>query len=255
MSDTTFTLQQNIFKDPYPSISVVSLDESRLVSSPQILQQFLATAGDGAIGLAPVYGVKCVLTILALSTLSQCIVVRFPSPKGKKKKKKRAANSTTPHLTRGRHVLENDILLHPERRKYAFRMDRLSTSLYLDQNIRITGGVDLLSTSDAGRRSLDAVMTALGGEITLHKSNLMTLFKHEETIKTSSRDVALQAWAACRAANLPSLAVILSEIPIVDTLSMKKQVYFVPSYMTLAFILTCVFLTAAALLSADSQRC
>jgi regulator of nonsense transcripts 1 len=105
-------------------------------------------------------------------------------------------------------------------------MDRLSASLYLDQNMRITGGIDLLSASKAGRRSLDAVMTALGGETTLHKSNMVALFKQEETIRTSSRDVALQAWSACRAANLSSLTIILSKIPIIDTLSMEEQVCF-----------------------------
>lgn len=223
MADTSFTIQQNIFKNPYPPISVISLDESKLVSSPHILQQLLATVDSGGvIGLAPVYSAKCTLVTLAFSTLLQCIIVRLSSHKGKKNK--RTPNLKTPQYTRGRVLLANNILCHPERRKYAFRMERLSAALYLDQNMRITDGVDLLSTSKAGRRSLDAVMAALGGEAMLHKSNMVALFEHEETIRTSSRDVALQAWAACRAANLPSLTRILSRIPRIDTLSMDEEV-------------------------------
>lgn len=223
MTITTFTVEQNIFKDPHPPINVIALDENKLVSS-HILQQFLATAGNNTIGLAPVYGTKCRLTTVAFSTSSQCIIVRFLSSKGKKQKKKRIANSLMPHLVRGRDLLQNEILCHPERRKYAFRMDKISASLYLDQNMRITDGTDLLSVSEEGRQSLAAVMDALGGVEILHRSEVIALVKYKEGIRTSLEHVALQAWAACRAGNLLSSQTNFVEIPRINTLSREEQV-------------------------------
>jgi regulator of nonsense transcripts 1 len=68
-------------------------------------------------------------------------------------------------------------------------------------------------------------MNALGGVQMLQKHNVAALFKHEGAIKTSNdSDVALQAWAACRAGTLPALEKILSTIPRINTLSMKEQV-------------------------------
>jgi regulator of nonsense transcripts 1 len=225
MANQTFDVSQDIFKQGHPPIRVVSVDENALIPNPHILGDFLSTAGDGVIGLAPVYGTKCSLTTLAFSTLSNVLLIRLSSakPKGKKKRK---TNAATPHLTPGRMLLRDNILCHPERQKFAFRMDRLSASLFLDQNMRIGGGVDLLSSSSpkSARRSLDAVMTALGGEVTLHKANMVALFKHEETATTPTRDVALQAWAACRAGSLQSLAKTLSKIPRIDTQVFGAQV-------------------------------
>jgi len=93
---------------------------------------------------------------------------------------------------------------------------RVSAALFLDHNLRITGSVDL-SSSTSTRRSENALMNALGGEIFLHKGNVVNLFKHEEASMTPVRDTALQAWAAGRAGSLPSMHKILSDIPRIDT--------------------------------------
>jgi hypothetical protein len=231
MASNTFDVLQDIFTQSYPSIHVVSLDENALVANPKILGNFLSTSDDGVIGLAPVYGAKCRLTTLAFSTLSDVLLIRFSSgnPNGKKKRK---TNTTTPHLTPGRKLLQDNILCHPERQKFAFRMDRLAASIFLDQGLRIWGGVDLLSSSKAARRSLDALMNALGGETTLYKDNMKALFKHEETATTPIRDVALQAWAACRAGSHKSLSKLLSKIPTIDTQDFGREVCdpFDPSF-------------------------
>ena len=216
MANNAFDVLQDIFRQSYPSIHVVSLDENALVANPNILGNFLSTSDDGVIGLAPVYGAKCCLTTLAFSTLSNVLVIRFSSakPKGKKKRK---TNRTTSHLTPGRKLLQDNIICHPERQKFAFRMDRLSASIFLDLGLRISGGVNLLSSSKSTRQSLDALMNALGGAINLYRENMKALFKHEETATTPIRDVALQAWAACRAGSLKSLSKLQSKIPRIDT--------------------------------------
>lgn len=221
MGDNSFILEQNIFKDPQPSIHVIRLDENVLVSSPHILGHFLATAVNGVIGLAPVYGAKCALQTVAFASLSQVLIIRFTSSEGKKKKKHSTDSS---HSTPARTFIQDNVLCHPDWQKYAFRMDKLSSSLFLDHHMRITGGVDLLSLSKSSRRSFDAVMNALGGETTLQKDNVKALFKHEETISASPGDVALQAWAACRAGSLRSMEKKLREIPRIDTQSMPEQV-------------------------------
>jgi hypothetical protein len=223
MAYQTFDILQNIFKQKHPLIHVISVDDNVLIADPQILWNFLSTADAEVIGLAPVYGAKCVLSSLAFSTLSQVLVVRFSSakPKGKKKKK---ANKTTPHLTPGKSLLQDNILCHPDRQKYAFRMDKLSASLFLDLNLRMTRGIDLISSSGSGRKSVAAKMNALGGETTLHKSQTIALFKHEETATTPIQDVALQAWAACRAGSLPSLTKALSKLPRIDTRVLGENV-------------------------------
>ena len=113
MANQTFDVIQDVFKKSHPSIRVVSVDENALAANPQILADFLSTADDGRIGLAPVYGAKCALTTLAFSTLSQVLLVRFSSAKSKGKKRK--TNTATPHLMLGRIILRDNILCHPER--------------------------------------------------------------------------------------------------------------------------------------------
>lgn len=220
MANQPFIVDQDIFKQAYPPIRVVSVDENTLVGNPHFLRNFLSTANDGFIGIAPVYGTKCVLTALAFSTLNDVLLVRLSStkPKGKKKRKNNAKG-----LTPAQTLLQDNILCHPGRDKAAFRMDKLSASLFLDQNVRITRGVDLLSSSTAGRLSLEAIMNALGGQTTLYKKHVATLFAREEG-STPERDVALQAWAACRVGSMPSLVTPLSQIPRIDTQAFGAQV-------------------------------
>ncbi|KAI6030237.1 P-loop containing nucleoside triphosphate hydrolase protein, partial [Pisolithus marmoratus] len=85
-------------------------------------------------------------------------------------------------------------------------MDRMAIALYLDMALRINGAVDMLSVSlGSNRRSLQALMTALGGELTLHKSNVEALFFSNEWLLRSDSDLVQQAWAACQAATLPHM--------------------------------------------------
>ncbi|KAI6123254.1 hypothetical protein EV401DRAFT_1829602, partial [Pisolithus croceorrhizus] len=78
--------------------------------------------------------------------------------------------------------------------KYAFKMDRIAIALYLDVALRIVGAVDMLSVSLHNRRSLQALMNAMGGEFTLHKSNVKALFFSDEPGPVSDSDLVEQAW-------------------------------------------------------------
>ncbi|KAG2074302.1 hypothetical protein BDR04DRAFT_978422, partial [Suillus decipiens] len=76
---------------------------------------------------------------------------------------------------------------------YGYRIDRIALALFQDLSLCINGAVDILSVSDHSRRSLQATMNALGGEVLLQKDNVKTLFDHREG-DAASKDVALQAW-------------------------------------------------------------
>ncbi|KAI5989406.1 hypothetical protein F5J12DRAFT_686164, partial [Pisolithus orientalis] len=78
--------------------------------------------------------------------------------------------------------------------KFAFKMDRIAIALYLDMALCIDGAVDMLSVSLSGRRSLQALMNAMGGESTLEKPNVEALFFDNEWPSVSDSDLAQQAW-------------------------------------------------------------
>ena len=211
-SDTV--IHPKIFKETSPPIPVSYVHENVLYTDPTVLSHLLATTEDGAIGLAPVYGSKCVLTTLAVSTPSQVLVIRL----GANKCGKRAiAQSSITGL--------KNLLCSPNITKYAFRMDRLSTSLFLDFRLRITNGVDLLSISPQkeNRRSFQALMVALGGENVLRRADVTAAFKHDEGPCTSQDEVALQAWAALHAAKLPSSIEIISNLSKINTETFDEE--------------------------------
>ncbi|KAI6095155.1 hypothetical protein F5141DRAFT_969959, partial [Pisolithus sp. B1] len=78
--------------------------------------------------------------------------------------------------------------------KYAFKMDRIAIALYLDVALFIDDAVDMLSVSVHNRRSLQALMNAMGGELTLYKPNVKTLFFDNESRLVSDSDLVQQAW-------------------------------------------------------------
>ncbi|KAJ7104047.1 P-loop containing nucleoside triphosphate hydrolase protein [Mycena belliarum] len=207
-----FTVAHNIFKAPHPPILVTPCNETIL--SREIVEQFLATADGGIIGVAPAYGRNCQLFALAFASAENVLVVYLARKPPVTKGKKSAPGA--------RELLEDLILCAESHTKFAFRMDILSTSLYLDYGLRMTGAVDLLSAAPERRHSLGALMTVLGGEEGLQKENLITLFEHEENVSAPAADISLQAWTAWRAATLESMSKRLAEIPRIDTRSLSE---------------------------------
>ena len=215
-SDTV--IHPKIFKEISPPIPVSCVHENALYTDPTVLSHLLATAEDGAIGLAPVYGSECVLATLAVSTPSQVLVIRLGANKARRQGKKCGKRATAQSSITG-------LLCNPEITKYAFRMDRLSTSLFFDFGLRITNGVDLLSISPQkeNRRSFQALMVALGGQNVLKRAAVAAAFKHDEGPHTSQNEVALQAWAALHAAKLPSSMKIISNLSKIDTETFDEE--------------------------------
>ncbi|KII85038.1 hypothetical protein PLICRDRAFT_116758 [Plicaturopsis crispa FD-325 SS-3] len=215
MADQTqpFNITQDIFLERHPTVRVYPYQEVQLTQ--KIVSDFALTAVDGIIGVAPAYGAKCALVALALATSTTVLTVRFPQTKGTPSRKNKP-NS-------GRALVGDSILCHADYKKFAFKADKVAASLYLDLGQRITDAVDLFSVSTADRQSLDAIMAALGGETTLNKPSTIQLFKHEESDKAPTATIAMQAWAAWRAATLPSLAKRLARIPRINTQVMAEN--------------------------------
>lgn len=212
MGGKAFTIEQDIYKDVYPPIRVTEIQESRVSSST--IDDFLRSVNGGAVGLAPTYGSKAALHTLAIASLSEVMIVKIgalklPSRTRHPKKPSSASLSQNP--------LRDKVLCRPGLSTYAFRMDKIIGALFRDAGLLLNSAVDLLSVSSGDRNELESLMTSLGGELALNKPHVIRLFRDDESMKTSSTSTALQAWAACRAATLPSMIQQVSRIPKINT--------------------------------------
>jgi regulator of nonsense transcripts 1 len=192
-------VKQNIFNAHHDPIFVDDLHEDDIVS-PTVLLRFLHSAHGGTIGVAASYRSNCSLSCLAFATLTHALIVRFSAPEGKKKKNRQEQQ---PPVSKGRSLLGVHILCNPDIQLCGFRMDRIAVSLFLELELCINSAVDIQSvTLTDDRRSLQAVMNAFGDE-DLQQKNLEALFtERQKKGPPAAADMALQAWAACRAATL-----------------------------------------------------
>lgn len=230
MAEQSFTMEQRILKTSHPPIRVDIYREGTL--SRPILETFLETVVGGVVGVAPAYGPKCVLMAIALSSDSCVLLIRLPAPKKASQKSRKQAQGK-PVIG---HTLLQELVFGCSSRKYAFRMDNVASSLYLDIGIYIQHGVDLLSIANGERRSLDALVYSLGDENNLHKDQISLLFKQEESASVNIRDTAMQAWAACQAAIYRSK--FLASVAEINTQLMKKTVSRVcPLFLSLKIYL------------------
>ncbi|KAJ6513128.1 P-loop containing nucleoside triphosphate hydrolase protein [Mycena sanguinolenta] len=215
MSDQSFAVVQNIFKAPHAAILVTSCPLTSLTQT--ILEDFL-DSGESIIGVAPAYGANCILSVLAFATATKVLLVQCNTGNSKNKSKAKDKAKAKRCNEQGRESFEN-LLLSASHPKFAFNMDVLATSLHFDFGLRIRSGVDLLSVSlKDDRRSLQALMTSLGGAVHLNKANVSSLFQGEERLsKTKPKEIALQAWAAWRAATLDNMKPRLDSTPRINT--------------------------------------
>ncbi|OAX42502.1 hypothetical protein K503DRAFT_683170, partial [Rhizopogon vinicolor AM-OR11-026] len=198
----TLILQQNVYIEPHGPIVVDDVHESTVVLP--VLRRLLDSAQGGAVGMAAMYRPDCSLSSLAFATLTRALVVQFSAPQ-KPKQRKKKAQEQRPTDTRARILLRDHILCDPSIQLYGYRMDRIVIALFVELSLRINAAVDILSVSPDrfDRRSLQAIMNALGGELLLQKEHVKSLFEDDVL---ATKDVAIQAWAACRAATRADMA-------------------------------------------------
>ncbi|KAG2038906.1 P-loop containing nucleoside triphosphate hydrolase protein [Suillus americanus] len=219
MTHTFFTLQQDVYKADDGPITVEDIDENSV--SSLALQRLINSAPGASVGVAATYRPDCSLSSLAFATLTRALVIHFfaankQNQQQQQQKKKKKGQEQQPLVSRGRILIQARILCNIGIKLYGYRIDRIALALFLDLSLRINGAVDVLSVSTSDRRSLQAIMNALGGEVLLQKDNVKTLFAHREG-GAASKDVALQAWAACRAATLDDMTPRFAAISRIDT--------------------------------------
>jgi hypothetical protein len=206
MTHTISTLQQNVYIADHPPIIVDDVHENTI--APLVLRRLVDSAQDGAVGVAAAYHPDCTLSYLAFATLTRGLVVHFSPPqKANQWQKKKKGQAQQPPFYRGRILLQEHILCDPNVQLYGYRMDKITVAIFLELSLRINAAVDILSLYGRhGRRSLLAYMNALGGELLLQKENVKTIFSQGQGRDVlATKVVALQAWAACRAATLPEM--------------------------------------------------
>jgi len=215
MLHEVFHIQPQVFKTSHPPVCVSVCHGSELKKS--VVNAFLETVVDDAIGVAPSYGSKCVLGTIAFSSLSQVLLVHLSTSRASRQLRARRSGKAV------KCSLLEDILCHQGSTKYAFKMDRLASALHLDLDIHITDGVDLLSVAKGDRHSVAALMTALGGEVTLNKAEVSMLFKDDE-IGSDIRATATQAWLSCYVAQLQHMSRRFANVARINTQVMNIKV-------------------------------
>lgn len=215
----SFTIPQNLFINDSTVITVVKCNDAALTI--RHLQPLL-DATDRALGVAATYGKQYRISSIAFSTLSQVLVVNIPAshvPQPKEDAKRR-------QVAKSRGLIQDHLLLNSKFQKYALKMDQFAVALHVDLSVRINDAVDMLSVSNDGRQSLQALMTAMGGETNLHKRNVQSLFFSTSKSPTidPATNVALEAWGACRAATLHHMSSRFASLPRIDTKAFPTKV-------------------------------
>jgi hypothetical protein len=215
MTHTISTLQQNIYTATHAPIVVDDVHENTI--SPLLLRRLVDSAQDGAVGVAATYHPDCTLSCLAFATLTRGLVVHFSPPQKANQWQKKKGQAQQPLFYRGRTLLQEHILCDPNVQLFGYRMDRIAVAVFMELSLRINAAVDILSVAAGrnSRRSFEALMNALGGEVLLRRENTKALFFHREGNDLPAMNiVALQAWAACcatthmasRYASIPRIA-------------------------------------------------
>ncbi|KXN88609.1 Regulator of nonsense transcripts 1 [Leucoagaricus sp. SymC.cos] len=195
---SNFMLKQNILPRHTGGITVTPTHEDHL--SLATLKDFLASVVDESIGLAPTYDELERLSAIAFASHNRVLIVKM--------------TYNCRFAAQNRQLLSSSILLNASYRKYAFHMDKLSTSLFRDYSLRIREAVDILSLSRQPRHLLLTIIDALGGEWKVDKPSVKHLFRHEESSKADRSVVATQAWAAYQAVLIQSTSAVPN---IIDT--------------------------------------
>ncbi len=202
-------IRQHLYRSHTPEIMVQNCHQNQL---RKLLPLFEASLKNNIVGLAAIYGSKARLKKLAIASETQVLVIDM--------------NNQNKHNKKMLH----DFLCNLAYDKYAFEMDRLSGSLFLDCGLHIASARDLLQLSDqegeCDRHSLAARMLALGGDhILSSKKAVNECFRNDDTTQATAEVLALQSWAAGHAARLPDMCELLTSILPINTMLIDEPVH------------------------------
>ncbi|KAK7690914.1 hypothetical protein QCA50_006017 [Cerrena zonata] len=178
-------MEQDIYKEPYYPVEVISLDENLL--TPDYFDLCFDNSNSTTLGISALYGKKSELSHLAIATDSLVLLIRL------------VTNRSLTHKRHERRVLEDKVLCNPDFEKLAFDAERLATALFLDCGYCINNLVDIQSLlpMKPNRGSTAALQVSLGGQHRLNMKGVMCAFRQshkEESLR--NRALVLRAWSS-----------------------------------------------------------
>jgi hypothetical protein len=224
MANNPFFVTPDLFKNKQSEspLLIVPVFESNIGS---VLETFLGTVVDDSVGIAAAYE-KCALACIALASPSRVLLVRLSKPGGKKGKGK-----SRPHVATsspGRELLANEILTAPKLRKLGLNIDRLVTSLFLDLDLRMADGVDLIALAPPKKTMhgpFDDVVTAFGGWSALgERPRVLSVLGYERFDAADMTPLALRAWGCLKRGTEDKVVKVLAQAPLYNTASFREDV-------------------------------
>ncbi|KAI0341058.1 P-loop containing nucleoside triphosphate hydrolase protein [Trametopsis cervina] len=198
MSARSYTLSPDLFLARQHAVQVTVLPEA--VITANVLDAFISTCSNKVIGVTASYGTKGVLRGVVFSTEHQVLHVRLPVRPPKSAKS-----------FEGRHLLRNKLLCNRKYRKLSLDAERVSTALFFDHQLRITGLMDAQSLLVTEKRwSTATVLQLLGSEGGMNTAAVRRLFNKTSKEKDTDENLALHAWATW------TMSVVLDNIDALD---------------------------------------
>jgi hypothetical protein len=225
MAVQQFLLTPDVFRQPGPQLLVVSSHENEIAT---VLDCFLGSVTDASVGIAGAYD-KCALTCLALASSSRVLLVRFVKPSKKKSKLcKGKEQPLVAPIPPSRALLTRKILCAAGTRKFGLHLDRLVTSLFLDLDLRMADGVDIIALAPpkkALQSTLDGIVGALGGWGALGERQRVVKVTTDERFDVGDlSSLAVRAWACLQRGTVAATAKLLATSLRHNTVPFLRQV-------------------------------
>lgn len=172
----------------------------------------LLDRGCDIVGMAAMYGKRCILNALVLSTRAKAVIIRLPHNEDKR-------------TTKLRGILQDRILCNRALKKLAFSAERIAAALYHDHGLRIDTFVDVqsLRPADVKRESTAALVSAFVGEEGFNRKAVVQTFLGDGS-KDKPERAALRAWATWSLINTGINAKLIEVAPSINTASLDTKV-------------------------------
>jgi hypothetical protein len=216
-----FIVHQNVFNQAHSPILVTPVHESSSKAARVALDIFMQSVTTTAVGIAAAY-TRCTLSALAFATNDRVYLLKLSTSRKQVKRPKAQVHHPV------REALSQALLCQPELRKLGLNVDRLVTSLYLDVDLRLSGGVDILvfaAQKKNGHGSIESIAEALGGwSAFVTRDQLVSTFRSEEFDMKNLANLAMRAWVSFRAGTAVTAIHAMESASVYDTLTFSETV-------------------------------
>ena len=227
MAYSAVNLRDNLYQVPHLDLVAVEVEEAHLADfcrDPIVMDTFSSSL----VGMACTQGTRGVLTHIAFAIPTHVLCVKLSRSISSAGKKGTRSKGQSSPLARSREELKK-VLLNKKIRKAAFDMHKLALGLYHDHGLMIARAIDLQSTRIGDRQSLDMYVSLLGSETMVKKGAVADAFIGKGMEAGSIQNLALRAWAACKAGLLADANGELRRSPLINATDIPIRVRFLLS--------------------------